>query len=178
MSLWSGAFSQGVDAKAVSLTENDSPKINTEKPGVYIEFEKYGKRIPLRSGESDEGVWLRLVNNLKFPIRFCTFGISSDGQKLIASKGTAEIGVKYDVERTIRGNPNVSNFPVPIGYNTGSSCHKRNVKSGGSLIFSVPKEHLADGLSIRLPFEFAWESLFPGEPEHLVRFHSVALPKP
>lgn len=154
----------------------DEFRVDTARPGVYMEFVRYGKRRPIRSTESDQGIWLRLVNNSKFQIRFCSFGVSKTGERLIAADNETEVGVMYDIERTVRQARRESDSGVPFGYNSGS-CFLLPLESGKALIFSLPAEHLATGLSVRLSYLYEWEAVYQNEPEHIVRFHSERLPK-
>lgn len=171
--LVAGSYAQGSLNKSKSQT---SVKLSSEKPGVYISFERLGKRMRLRDDEGDDGVWLRLVNNMRFSIRFCSFGISEEGDRLIASQKNFGVGVKYDVELT---NPQIfdeAKNKMPIGYGSRSSCFLFELKPGSFISFSVPNEHLVKGLSIRVPFNYEWEKLTEDNPRHFVLFGSSSLP--
>ena len=50
------------------ITEAPNILIDTSKPYVYLEFEHVGIRRPLRNGEPNHGIWLRIKNNCKLPI--------------------------------------------------------------------------------------------------------------
>ena len=50
--------------------------IENNRPTVYITFEREGKREPIYTSESNQGIWLRLHNNTKWAINFCTQGLS------------------------------------------------------------------------------------------------------
>ena len=59
---------------------NGDVRLSKDKPTVYITFERAGERKPLYASESNQGVWLRLHNNSRWAINFCTVGMSM-GQK-------------------------------------------------------------------------------------------------
>ncbi len=42
--------------------------IDSTKPYVYLEMDHIGRRNALLSGESEQGIWLRLHNNSNVPI--------------------------------------------------------------------------------------------------------------
>ena len=155
----------------------DKVKINKNEPGLYIAFERFGRRTPLREDESQDGVYLRLHNNLRYSIGFCSFGMSEDGEMLIAADSETQIGVNYDVEITDYEAFGKTRAEKPSGYPTGSICFGFVLKAGRSVVFSAPKEHLAKGLSIKIPFNYAWESPTETNPMHYVYFNSYKLPK-
>jgi hypothetical protein len=59
-------------------------------------------------------------------------------------------------------------------------CSSNQLSPGGSLLFSVPSEDLAERGAIRVNFSYGWEhpdDVFAGrEPQHFVYFHSSKLP--
>ena len=153
-------------------------KINKKQPSVYITFERFGKRTPLRDDESGEGVYLRLHNNLRYSIRFCAFGISDEAERLIAYSKDTQMGINYDVElnpvgRTQR-RPEID---VPLGYPIGGSCFYYELKGGKAMMFAIPKEHLIQGVSLKLGFSYEWEEEWEKRPTHFVYFNSLDIPK-
>jgi hypothetical protein len=48
--------------------------IDPNKPYVYLEVDHVGPRKPLRNGEPNIGIWLRLKNNCKLPIAILAVG--------------------------------------------------------------------------------------------------------
>lgn len=52
--------------------------LDASKPYVYLAFDHLGLRKPIQEGESSEGLWLRVVNNCKVPIRIKTFRGDAD----------------------------------------------------------------------------------------------------
>lgn len=164
-------------AQGQSQKKTVNPTIVTDKPGVYVAFERLGKRTPLRDDESGDGVWLRLYNNMRYSISLCAFGISEEGEQLITYGKNTQIGVKYDVVLNALAitdeRPNVN---VPVGYNTVSTCHLFKVQPGKSMVFAVPAEHLVKGLSIKIPFSYVWEGETVNNPTHFVYFNSLNIP--
>lgn len=155
-----------------------APTIVAGKSGVYVTFERFGKRQPLRDDEGGEGVWLRLHNNMRHSIRLCAFGISNEGEQLITYGKNTQIGIRYDVVlNPVAITDERPNIDVPVGYNTGSTCHLLEVKPGLSTLFAVPAEHLTKGLSIKLDFTYEWEDDVVNNPTHSVYFNSASIPK-
>ncbi len=179
--------------KDVTQTKPSNEKLVKDKPSVFLRYESAGKRKPLKEGESDEGIWLRLQNNTREAIYLCAFGISEDGEMLRFYEKNSEIGVNYEIERMpseMEGSGTPRNGKVnnvaeevsqtPIGYKIGGVCHVYTLPSNQSLLFSVPREHLAKNLSIKMRFGYEWEGDYSSrweEPEHYVRFYSSSLPK-
>jgi hypothetical protein len=51
-------------------------RIDASKPYVYVEVDHVGPRPPLREGEPNDGIWLRLKNNCQVPIVIITLRAS------------------------------------------------------------------------------------------------------
>ena len=51
-----------------SQVQDEKLSIDATKPYIYLVFDHIGPRKPLRIAEPDEGIWLQLVNNSKYPI--------------------------------------------------------------------------------------------------------------
>lgn len=165
---------------------SNAVRLTKGKPSVYITFERRGKRAPLESGESNEGVWLRLHNNTRWEISFCAFGVP---------EVYGEAGVYYEVEKipfqesggsyaqTMQGDTPArrENIEPPIGYRKGHVCHVYKLPPGKSIVFSVPREHLAENLAIKVAFNYGWEEsedIISGlEPQHSVYFYATSLPR-
>lgn len=166
------------EAQRTKTRNAPRPTVVAGKSGVYITFERYGNRKPLRTNEGGEGIWLRLHNNMLYSISLCAFGISETGKQLTMYGKGLEVGLKYDVLlNPVAITEEPPNIKVPVGYNTNSSCHMFEVKSGTSMIFSVPAEHLIRGLSIKLRFVYDWEDQVVDNPAHFVYFNSDSLPQ-
>jgi hypothetical protein len=177
-SLFVLSFTTEAQNKKRAVCKITKPTLIADKPGVYVSFEKYGKRTPLREDESGEVVWLRLHNNMRYSISLCAFGISEEGEELIMYSKNTQVGVRYDVVlNPVPITEERPNIDVPLGYNTVSTCHLFEVKPGKSMLFAVPVEHLVKGLSIQIPFSYEWEEKTVDNPTHFVYFNSLSLPK-
>jgi len=145
-------------------------RLSVDKPGVYISYERSGKREPLEVGESSEGIWLRLHNNTKWKIIFPAFG---------APETHGDVGMFYTLEV-------VSQLPdevvdIPKGYELGHVYSTFELRGGESVLFSVPREHLPKGIVLRVRFSYDWENqddVFAGrEVEHTVSYYAYKLPQ-
>jgi hypothetical protein len=116
----------------------------------------------LRAGESDQGVWLRLHNNTRWPIVIEMNSVPSE---------YGDAGLFYDV---------VSDSKV-ILEGQCHVCSSNKLSPGRSLLFSLPREDLVKGGAIRINFSYGWENpddVFAGrEPEHYVYFYASKLPQ-
>jgi hypothetical protein len=173
---------------AQERTENPSPSrivlIRKDRPSVYVEFAKQGKAAPLFSGEREDRVWMSLHNNTPWGIEFCSLAVPAP---------LGDIGVVYTVKHisSTMGTVDFSNSPTPqqtvkpatptpSGYSTGDTCTPYSIGSGRSVIFSVPRDHLAEELSIEIEFWYEWENRdneLGDYPECFVSFESSRLPK-
>jgi len=115
--------------------------VDKRKPSVYISFERKGKLEPLFNGESSNRIWLRINNNTKGEISFCSFQVK---------KQYGDIGIVYDINEIfgsdveIESNLNSDSLKIekPNGYSTGDMCFPYYVSSGNSVLFSIPIESL------------------------------------
>ena len=179
-------------------------RILKHKPTVYITFEQFGQREPLRLNESNEGVWLRLHNNSRWSLILEAHGTNG----VFATGKEEEVGMFYGVEEVPRSLKAVSsdydNPPdpressrmsnaetkafvaahkydiceVPVSY----SCHVCStieLPPGKSLLFSLPRETLCGNLKSYVSFKYKWEDedVAGEEPEHRVYFYGSQLPK-
>lgn len=160
-----------------------SIKLKKDKPTVFISFVRFGRREPLEVGESDQGIWLRLHNNTRWVVWVPSFGVT---------KEFGDMGLHYTIERfpspvsSIVIGPVEPNCPkkdvakdTPVGYIPRDTKTFRPIKSGKSILFSVPREHLAPGLFIRISFHYDWENFVDAilgtEPEHFIAFSSALI---
>lgn len=159
-------------------TQRPSPTIVATEPGVFVTFEGFGKRTPIREGESDNGIWLRMHNNMRFSISFCIYGLSEKSRLPVKPEANTQIGLYYDVILNARALDDDRPLPnIPIGYPIVGACQNYELQSGSSLLFAVPREHLADELSIKIQFNYEWEKTTENNPSHLVFFNSTNIPK-
>jgi hypothetical protein len=127
---------------AAQTTTPRSLKLSDREPSVYISFERVGKSPPLFEGESNNRVWLRLHNNIKLPLFFCKFDVDQE---------YGDLGLFYKVEGPLIGTG--SNI---FGYGQTDDCDVYTLKSGKSVVFSIPKEHLKEGQTISTSFAYGW----------------------
>src|SRR5262245_51835905 len=173
-----------------SQNEASSFLIRKDRPSVYIEFERIGKAPPLFEGEKEERVWLKLHNNTRWAVVICSFPATAE---------YGDIGVVYDVKqsptpirtegrvggRRTSGKPASKNISqpesskIPEGYSTGDTCAPYYIDSGKSIVFSVPREHLAKNLYIEFEFWAEWENRdneLGNFPQSFVSFSNQGLP--
>lgn len=146
-----------------------SLKIIESRPSVYITFDHRGKQEPLFEGETNERIWLRLNNNTKLKLFLCEFSVD---------KEYGDRGLFYKVER-FSFFQEYENVKIPDGYGKIDTCDVFTLRSGKSILFSLPKEHLSKGLSIKTQFYYGWtgnwkEDIYEGT-THFVAFGSDEL---
>jgi hypothetical protein len=194
---------QALAQSTLPITRKDV-LISNEQPTIYITFEKIGPRKRIYASESDQGIWLRLHNNTKWSINIATLSAYigektglirlGDGRNVIGLRDGVEISPRHGgevVDRyesrkmpdgSVHINENVDVPNSPVAYNKGGHVSGSAwLASGHSVIFSVPKEHLAKRLAIFVSFRYEWEVAEQGdennEPEHRVWFRAADLPK-
>lgn len=141
--------------------------IEKKKPSVYVNFVKFGERTFRYSKDSKEGVWLRLNNNSKWDLLVSTIGTDK-------KNGDFELFYKVGAFKDwFKANPNKN---VPTGLEFGHIASEFNLKSGKSIVFSVPREHLYQNLYIVVKFDYDWENN-TSNIGHQVLFSSSQLPK-
>jgi len=149
-----------------ATTKRGTTHIKTNKPHVFISFERQGKIAPLFEGESDSRIWLRFNNNSKWAISICS-------NPTPIAYGHVELS--YEIER----HEGVEDYPSSRGSDT---CGYLSLRSGQSILFSIPKEHLKKGLLVKVSFHYSWEfdsdgSISDLEPKHFCLFYSTDVPK-
>ena len=151
-------------------TRSSDVRVVKDQPSVYISYERQGALKPLRTGGSNERDWLRFQNNSKWQVGVCMWDIRKEyGDK----------DVIYEVERY----ENVGNSEkTPIANDPEGSCPRMFMESGKSVLFSVPREHLAEGLAIKVEFRYEWQIEPDGfmsnlEAKHFAYFYSSDIPK-
>jgi hypothetical protein len=118
---------------------------------VYLQFDHVGPRKPLRNGESNLGLWLRIVNNCREPITVPTFGLTSGdpGVGVLDEivPDTPTLSVAPDSSETTPAAPS----QPPEGYSAEVFSMTR-VLPGRDLLFSVPLSHVSDQWFMRIRF--------------------------
>lgn len=136
--------------------------LNASKPYVYLQFDHVGPRKPLRQGEGNLGLWLRIVNNCRAPITVPTFGLTSgdpgvgvldevvpDIVTTLVSRDSGDLnlaGVRTSQE--IPANPQNR---LPQGYSAEVYSMTR-ILPGQDLLFSVPLNHVGRNWFLRVRF--------------------------
>src|SRR5438874_9356315 len=84
-------------------SETNRMLLDATLPSVYIRYERQGQRTPVHSGESKEGVWLRLHNNTSGAISLCTESlyIGPNTEPLKLANGKSVLGLKSGVEASV-----------------------------------------------------------------------------
>jgi hypothetical protein len=184
-------------AMSQDTSRQKQPKLEKALPSVYITFECAGSREARREGESNQGVWLRLHNNLRWTLIVPGFDPKVPGFTIpttLAAKSRAdEVVLYYEVEdtRLRRGRTRlsevsensegsderqVSRIPAPpIGYRMTDLVKTISLAPGRSLLFSIPSEHLTRHLALNLSFQFRWEGSMD-KTEHRVYFYGSDVP--
>ena len=177
-----------------------------DKPTIYITFERAGKvkSTPTRLAATDTSrrqsddqntqniqvLWLRLHNNTRWAINFPTDSLYvgpkitpirlCDGRGALGLRTDIEVNVRYEAE-AVRGyeSARTSDAGQPPVINRSDMFSTSWLPPGGSVIFSVPREHLAERLAIYIPYNYEWEygeRIFRSdEPQHRVYFRASDL---
>lgn len=182
---------------------SDKVSLTSDKPTVYLAFEREGKREPIHASESNRGVWLRLHNNTKWAINFCTPSLYippkvapvrlADGRGVLALREGVEVSVCHGVEELTpyewvlartgeaKKRKSTKGSERQVGYDKGDVFSSAWLPPGSSIIFSVPREHLSKDLAVFIRFNYEWEygerTFRSAEPEHRVYFRASDLPK-
>lgn len=148
-------------------TNSSDVRVIKDRPSVYISFERQGILKPLHTGDSNKRVWLRFHNNSKWQVGFCMWDVPKEyGDK----------DVPYETERYKNKDK-----AAPITISEENSCPVMFIGSGKSVLFSVAREHLAEGLAIKVEFRYEWEMEPDGfmselEAKHFAYFYSSDIP--
>jgi hypothetical protein len=157
--------------------------LDPSKPFAYLKFDHVADRKPVSSDEIARGLWLRLVNNCRVPIRMEIFDPGT---------GDPGIGVYDDIVMTY---PNTGFHPGKLGQqSTGSKAKQPTanppkgysppevvsttiIPPGSSLLFSVPFNHVGPSWRLQVKFNLAPpESMIYEQPYSIVSFGMYDLP--
>jgi WD40 repeat protein len=188
-----------LDAERERKLQRADAEAATWEGKIRISFESYGEPIdtmnvrmmePARqhrrpkeqSARTATGVWLRFRNGSNLPITFSTdsiylnrvgkCGYKTSGGKFFEGlcDGT-EVSIQYGIE-------DASGKPIPWGVDFGAISM---LPPGASVVFSVRRDHLEDGRSIRILYRYQKEvekrKLEDYGSEHWVYFKSSDLPR-
>jgi hypothetical protein len=165
---------------ATAFSQNRDPlkssRLDKEKSTIYIKAECQNKNT----------VRLRLYNNSPWAITIPTFSLHVNPKKVVTIKlingATAYAlpddrdisSIYYYVERDgTQENINVPRLDYSDSFNPSW------VAINDSIFFTVPKEHLREGLQVYVPFNYEWEinrqGVIHNEPRHKLIFRGLAL---
>ena len=189
--------------QAQVAANKETVSLTNDRPTVYLTFERDGKREPIHPSESDQGIWLRLHNNTKWAINFCTLSLYippkvapvrlSDGRSVLGLNDGVEVSMCHGVEelkqyerqmtRTgeTKDRESSKGSERQVGYDTGDVSSSAWLPSGSSVVFSVPREQLSRSLAVFVRFNYEWEyrnrTFRSDEPEHRAYFRASDLTK-
>jgi hypothetical protein len=158
--------------------------LDESKYYVYLKFDHVGNRQPLFPGEIGRGLWLRLVNNCKLPIRVAV--IDGDNK-------SAGISLYHDVIARVPAVPHVTfrgiapagspdtNEPSqeqPLGYSLSLTNSTESIAAGNDVVFSVPANHVGRhwGIDVRFYLDFPGQ-IFGTGPYSVVSFDWRDIPQ-
>jgi hypothetical protein len=148
--------------------------IDPSKPYVEIVLDHAGKRRPLSEFEAPTGLWLRLKNNSRIPIRVTTFepGTTDPGigiaDEVLASEPSRAMNQQQSSRLRIAAGKGYS-------FDVGSPAV---IGPGRSLLFSVPLDHVGPDRYFRIRFEFGLPPVSAGrQPYSFVDFTWSDVPR-
>ena len=102
-------------------------------------------RKPTSLEEPSSGLWLRLVNNCRLPIRVLGFDIGT---------GDPGLGLTHSVvaESAIADNEILTEMPKGYPFHVGSRI---TIPGGKDVLFSIPANHVTKDWHIEIDFTFA-----------------------
>ena len=183
-------------AQTATSVETSGFVIAPNRPYLYMRFDHVAKGVRAGQGDSETRYWFQLVNNCRLPVRVRTSGVPNGSP-------VGEIGLIYDVVEDrnqgveIRGTtvptegdntvqePKASKreaLQVPIG-NVAHLSSAYLIPPQGTLLFSIPSNHLARQWHIEIPYEFGLplnkgvrEENVGGRPRMALVYYELDLP--
>jgi hypothetical protein len=131
--------------------------LDQSKPYVYLKFDHIGPRKPLRNGEGNTGLWLRVVNNCRIPIVFLGSDASpgepgvSLMDEVVEKEPMLQIYSPEEEDEIQRREKLRESKYRPEGYSSETSGVVR-VQPGTDILFSVPLNHVDDNWYMRVKF--------------------------
>jgi hypothetical protein len=139
-------------AAAFAQQPRVSLAIDPSRPLVEIILDHAGKRQPLSEFEPPSGLWLRLENNSRIPIRVLTFepGTKDPGIGIVDEVIDAR---SSGLSSSNPGEVTHSRVSAGKGYSfdVGSPI---TIGPGRSVLFSVPLTHVGPSWFFRIRFDF------------------------
>lgn len=152
--------------------------LDHNKPFVYIEFLRVGKREPLGEGEVSEGVWLRIVNNCRVSIQFMAYGGNGNetipNEEVVYDEYEGTVVTRLDGTQSPPPQQPRSEMPGGYLYDVGGSVI---LVPGKSLSFSLPINHVAQDWHIQIPFNFVLPSTRQSAPKMSAPFYLDDVPE-
>jgi hypothetical protein len=152
--------------------------IDQTMPYVYIKLDHVGTRTPILEGESTKGLWLRLVNNCRVPISVISHdtGTRDPGVAInheVVPNDIASIPTLLGPEST---PPDRDDAKAPPGYlfHVGT---RAVIPPGGTLLFSVPANHVSPSWFLRVPFTLVPANNHTAQPSSQAVFTWTDLPE-
>src|SRR5579862_4884628 len=158
--------------------------LDQSKAYVYLKFDHIGPRKPLRSGEGNTGLWLRVVNNCRIPIVFQSFSVPTGEpgvglmDEVVETEPTLQIYSTPEEKEEIQRREKLRKSKHrPEGYASETSGVAR-VQPGTDILFSVPLNHVDDDWYMRVKFAFdLGKSSVAVGPFTYLLFHEWDIPK-
>ncbi len=149
------------------------------KPWAYLRLDHVGPRKPLFKDEGEVGIWLRLVNNCRLPIKLLTMGKDPNNEGVVLLDEVVPFNGFTISSAPDLYPPKVLPTP-PSGYwgRGGDILKVATVSPGQDILFSVPRNHIGKDWSLRLAFFLdVGTSSVPTGPPCYVEFSESELPK-
>jgi hypothetical protein len=178
------SFGAAIAQQRKSRLPANQVRVSKQQPTVHITFVRFGMREPRYNHESNEGVWLRVHNNTRWPLTFHGMDwFIDENQEVRVFYGVEEIPkpitpIQFFVPRLIAPPPPPGAPAQPPPQTEAVSQSKTETSKdceaptgdwgthvvapitlppGKSMIFSVPRETLCKNLKIYLMYNYAWE---------------------
>ena len=126
----------------VAQTRTAALVIRPERPFAYLEFDRVGARRPVTIEEKTQGIWIRFHNNCVYPIIVDAYHIDGTTSHVALCHGVVPV------------DPITSSRGHPTGYDTADVRTPLTIKPGGSVLFSVPADHVRPNWYVRVGFDF------------------------
>ncbi len=172
--------------------------LDNSRPYAYVEFDHVGPRKPLYQWEPNVGIWIRIVNNCRIPLRFMKFsGDQSDlvfdevvpykegGLIITAESAEVElIAPKILVDGRIAPPPETqkekerrpNQITPPPGYSDDLISYV-HIAPGKSILVNFPRDHVSKDWFMRLWFTLAIGRIEKiAQPNTCLEFHEENIP--
>ena len=159
---------------SVKSKKHDERKIADSQPDVYITFTRYEDYRPEKTGVKHRLAWVRIHNNMREPIRFCSYdeSVSPNGKT----------GATFELEKIPDFTNSLSrdNSLIPFGMIGSDMCNEFTLQKGSYFDFALVVDKYLPNTRIKIAFYYDWEDVFKSrtgnEPEHFIYFYLRDLP--